>query len=130
MNYERLLKLLELEDDWDSEDDSFESAVNVKAEKESPTDLRGGTSAEQGKEKREKSPASLPGYTQVQVNPKHASEVDLKAVQNVGPLLDALHLADARNSVSARLSMRTPRRYGERRIRHEGREEEVSRYHP
>ena len=52
---------------------------------------------------------------QLRVYPELADQVELNSVQNVGPLLDALHLADARNLVSSRLAVKTPKRYGGQR---------------
>ena len=49
--------------------------------------------------------------SRIPLNPKSVSEVSLTSVQNVGPVLDAIHLADARGQVSSRLSLRTPRKY-------------------
>ena len=58
-------------------------------------------------------PGSLLSRAQPLVDPRFVSQVDLNSVQNVGPLLDALHLDYARNRVSSRLATSTPKKYGE-----------------
>ena len=122
-DYDKLLKLLELEDEWDTEEDTFEGVVTVEAESlpvkvqtnvtttvegfEGDSRIKADTD---GKDARIKEEQSLD--SRIPLNPKSVSEVSLTSVQNVGPVLDAIHLADARGQVSSRLSLRTPRKYG------------------
>ena len=132
-DYDKLLKLLELEDDWDQEEDIFAGVVNVEAKSlpaEVQTDMNttsAGSDGEHeivtdtdGRDARVKEEPSLD--LQIPVNPRSVSEVSLTSVQNVGPVLDAIHLADARNQVSSRLSLRTPRKYGNDKKGHKKRE--------